>query len=153
MTNKLIARNKKAFFDFEVLEKLEAGIALQGTEVKSIREGKINLKESYARVKKGEIWLLQCHVSPYTHGNIHNHDPLRPRKLLLHGREIRRLIGKVQEKGMTLTVLSVYLKDGRIKVELGLGRGKKSADKRATQQERTERREIEKHMKQQFQRG
>ena len=148
MTIKLIARNKKAFHDYEVVEKIEAGLALQGTEVKALREGRINLKDSHAKIRNGEMWLVECHISPYTHGNIHNHDPVRPRKLLLHGSEIRRLIGKVTEKGMTLIPLSVYFNPkGRVKVELGLCRGKKTVDKRRTEQERTEKREIEKIMK------
>jgi len=148
MTVKLIARNKKAFHDYEVVEKIEAGLALQGTEVKALREGRINLKDSHAKIRNGEMWLVECHISPYTHGNIHNHDPIRPRKLLLHGSEIRRLIGKVTEKGMTLIPLSVYFNPkGRVKVELGLCRGKKTVDKRRTEQERTEKREIEKIMK------
>ncbi len=148
MTVKLIARNKKAFHDYEVVEKIEAGLALQGTEVKALREGRINLKDSHAKIRNGEMWLVECHISPYTHGNIHNHDPIRPRKLLLHGTEIRRLIGKVTEKGMTLIPLSVYFNPkGRVKVELGLCRGKKTVDKRRTEQERTEKREIEKIMK------
>ena len=148
MTIKLIARNKKAFHDYEVVEKIEAGLALQGTEVKALREGRINLKDSHAKIRNGEMWLVECHISPYTHGNIHNHDPIRPRKLLLHGSEIRRLIGKVTEKGMTLIPLSVYFNPkGRVKVELGLCRGKKTVDKRRTEQERTEKREIEKIMK------
>jgi len=148
MTVKLIARNKKAFHDYEVVEKIEAGLALQGTEVKALREGRINLKDSHAKIRNGEMWLVECHISPYTHGNIHNHDPIRPRKLLLHGAEIRRLIGKVTEKGMTLIPLSVYFNPkGRVKVELGLCRGKKTVDKRRTEQERTEKREIEKILK------
>jgi len=148
MTIKLIARNKKAFHDYEVVEKIEAGLALQGTEVKALREGRINLKDSHAKIRNGEMWLVECHISPYTHGNIHNHDAIRPRKLLLHGTEIRRLIGKVTEKGMTLIPLSVYFNPkGRVKVELGLCRGKKTVDKRRTEQERTEKREIEKIMK------
>lgn len=150
LTHKQIASNRKAFHEYEVLETFEAGIVLQGTEVKSIREGRINLKESYARVRRGEVWLMQCHINPYTYGNIHNHDPVRPRKLLLHGREIRRLIGKTQEKGMTLLPLAVYLKGGLIKIELGLGKGKKTVDKRAADQERTEKREISKLIKRQF---
>ncbi len=148
MTVKLIARNKKAFHDYEVVERIEAGLALQGTEVKALREGRINLKDSHAKIRNGEMWLVECHISPYTHGNIHNHDPIRPRKLLLHGSEIRRLIGKVTEKGMTLIPLSVYFNPkGRVKVELGLCRGKKTVDKRRTEQERTEKREIEQIMK------
>jgi SsrA-binding protein len=145
---KLIAKNKKAFHDFEVIEKLEAGLVCQGTEVKSIREGRINLKESYAIVKRGEIWLVDCHISPYSHGNIHNHEPVRRRKLLLHRQEIKRLAGKVAEKGMTLIPLAVYLNEkGRIKMELGVCKGKKTVDKRADEQERTQKREIQKILK------
>jgi len=146
---KMIAKNKKAFHDFEIVERLEAGLVLQGTEVKSIREGKINLKEAYAKIQNGEVWLVQCHISPYSHGNINNHDPLRKRKLLLHGREIRKLIGKVKERGMTLIPLAVYLKNGMVKLEVGLGKGKKTVDKRAAQQEKTQKREIDKMLKQQ----
>ena len=130
---KVIATNKKAFHDYFILEKLEAGISLLGTEVKAIREGRLNLKDSYAMVQKGEMFLYHCHISPYSHGNRENHDPTRPRKLLLHDREIRKLIGKTQEKGLTLVPLRVYLKRGLIKVELGVARGKKLYDKRETE--------------------
>ena len=147
MAVKIITKNKKAFHDYEILERFEAGIALLGTEVKSIREGRINLKESFARIKNGEVFLMQCHVSPYTHGSINNHDPVRPRKLLLHKREIKKLIGRVQEKGLTLVPLSVYLKNGKVKIEIGLCRGRKTVDKRAIQQERDQKREIEKILK------
>jgi SsrA-binding protein len=146
---KMITKNKKAFHDYEIMERLEAGLALVGTEVKSIREGKINLKESYAKIVNGEVWLVQCHISPYSHGNINNHDPLRKRKLLLHRREIKKLIGKVKERGMTLVPLAVYLKNGKVKLEVGLGKGKKTVDKRAAQQEKTQKREIDKMLKQQ----
>ncbi|MBN2431922.1 MAG: SsrA-binding protein SmpB [Acidobacteria bacterium] len=146
---KMITKNKKAFHDYEIVERLEAGLVLQGTEVKSIREGKINLKEAYAKVQNGEVWLVRCHISPYSHGNVHNHDPLRKRKLLLHRREIKKLIGKVKERGMTLIPLAVYLKNGMVKLEIGLGKGKKTVDKRAAQQEKTQKREIDKMLKQQ----
>ncbi len=130
---KVIATNKKAFHDYFLLEKLEAGIALMGTEVKSSREGRINLKDSYALVKGGEAFLPNCHISPYSHGNRENHDPLRMRKLLLHHKEIRKLIGKTQEKGLTIVPLRMYLKRGRIKLELAVARGKKLYDKRETE--------------------
>ena len=130
---KVVATNKKAYHDYFVLEKMEAGIALLGTEVKAIREGRLNLKDSYAMVQAGETFLLNCHISPYSHGNRENHDPTRSRKLLLHQKEIRRLIGKTQEKGLTLVPLRVYLKRGRVKVELGVARGKKLIDKRETE--------------------
>jgi SsrA-binding protein len=130
---KVIATNKKAFHDYFILEKMEAGIILQGTEVKAIREGRLNLKDSYATVRSGEVLLLNCHISPYSHGNRENHDPTRSRKLLLHAREIEKLIGKTQEKGLTLTPLRVYLKRGKVKVELGVAKGKKLYDKRETE--------------------
>ena len=132
-SEKLFATNKKAFHDYFILEKLEAGIVLVGTEVKSIREARINLKDSYAMIKQGEAFLLNCHISPYSHGNRQNHDPTRTRKLLLHQKEIRKMIGKTQEKGLTLVPLRVYLRRGRIKVELGVARGKKLHDKRETE--------------------
>jgi SsrA-binding protein len=130
---KLIASNKKAYHDYSILEKLEAGMVLLGTEVKAAREGRVNLKDSYAMVKQGEAFLLNCHISPYSHGNRENHDPTRTRKLLLHSNEIRKLAGKTQEKGLTLVPLRVYLKRGKIKIELGVARGKKLIDKRETE--------------------
>ncbi len=144
---KLIASNKKAFHDYFILDKLEAGISLTGTEVKSSREGRINLKDSYAAIKGGEAFLLNCHISPYSHGNRENHDPTRTRKLLLHRNEIRKLIGKTNEKGLTLIPLRVYLKRGRIKVELGLARGKKQYDKRETERRKEAERETRKAVK------
>ena len=145
---KLLATNRKAFHEYFVLDKLEAGIALLGTEVKSIREARINLKESYAAVKDGEAFLFNCHVSPYTHGNRENHDPLRRRKLLLHKGEIRKLIGKTQEKGLTLVPLRVYLRRGKIKVELGVARGKKLFDKRESERRKETDRETRAAVKQ-----
>ena len=130
---KLIAANKKAFHDYFILEKIEAGISLMGTEVKAIREGRLNLKDSYALVRAGEVFLINCHISPYSHGNRENHEPMRARKLLLHSREIRKLIGKTQEKGLTLVPLRVYLKCGKVKFELGIAKGKKLFDKRETE--------------------
>jgi len=139
---KIIATNKKAFHDYFVLEKLEAGICLVGTEVKSSREGRVNLKDSYAIVKGGETYLMNCHISPYSHGNRENHDPIRARKLLLHQKEIRKLIGKTQEKGLTLVPLRMYLKRGRIKVELAVARGKKLYDKRESERRKEMEREA-----------
>jgi SsrA-binding protein len=130
---KLIASNKKAYHDYFILDKLEAGMVLLGTEVKAAREGRVNLKDSYASVRQGEAFLLNCHISPYSHGNRENHDPTRTRKLLLHSNEIRKLAGKTQEKGLTLVPLRVYLKRGKIKIELGVARGKKLIDKRETE--------------------
>lgn len=146
---KLIASNKKAFHDYFILEKLESGIALTGTEVKSIREGRVNLKDSYSLIRNSEAFLFNCHVSPYSHGNRENHDPLRVRKLLLHRQEIRRLIGKSQEKGLTLVPLRMYLKRGRVKVEIGVARGKKLYDKRETEK----RKEMDKEARAAVKRG
>ena len=145
---KLVASNKKAYHDYFILEKLGAGIALLGTEVKSTREGRINLKDSYASIKDGEPVLVGCHISPYSHGNRQNHDPVRTRKLLMHRQEIRKLIGKTQEKGLTLIPLRVYLKRGRVKVELGVARGKKEYDKRETERRKEVDRETRAAMKQ-----
>ncbi len=144
---KPVASNRKAFHDYFILDKLEAGVALLGTEVKSIREGRINLKDSYALIRDGEPFLVNCHISPYSHGNRENHDPLRTRKLLLHRKEIRKLIGKTQEKGLTLVPLRVYLKRGRIKIELGVARGKKEYDKRETERRKEVDRETRAAMK------
>ncbi len=139
---KTIASNKKAYHEYFILDKLEAGISLLGTEVKAIREGRLNLKDSYALVRDGEVWLYNCHISPYSHGNRENHEPTRPRKLLLHRQEIRKLIGKTQEKGLTLTPLRVYFKRGKIKVELGVARGKKLVDKRESERKKEADREA-----------
>ncbi|HSW38245.1 MAG TPA: SsrA-binding protein SmpB [Acidobacteriota bacterium] len=145
---KVIATNKKAFHDYLILEKMEAGISLLGTEVKAIREGRLNLKDSFALVREGEMLLHNCHISPYSHGNRENHDPTRSRKLLLHHKEIRKLIGKTQEKGLTLVPLRVYFKKGKVKVELGIARGKKLFDKRETERRKEADREAETAMKQ-----
>jgi SsrA-binding protein len=145
--DKQIASNRRARHDFEILETVEAGLVLRGTEVKALRDGRADLKESYARVENGEAWLLGCHVSPYAQGNRANHDPLRPRKLLLHKREIGRLLGKVMEKGLTLVPLRLYFKHGRVKVELGLARGRKTLDKRHVIREREERREMDRALR------
>ena len=126
----VLATNRQAFYNYFVEEKVEAGIALVGTEVKSLREGRANLKDGYAMVRQGEVWLINCHISPYSHGNLNNHDPLRERKLLLHREEIRRLDRKRRMSGLTLVPLRLYVRKGRIKVELGLARGKKLYDKR-----------------------
>jgi SsrA-binding protein len=144
---KSVATNKKAFHDYFILEKIEAGISLLGTEVKAIREGRLNLKDSYAMVQSGEMFLFNCHISPYSHGNRENHDPTRTRKLLLHEREIRKLIGKTQEKGLALVPLRVVLKRGRVKIELGIARGKKLIDKRETERRKEADREAKAAMK------
>jgi SsrA-binding protein len=145
---KMISVNKEARFSYAIEDKYEAGLVLQGTEVKSLREGRVNLKESYARVKDGEIFLYNCHISEYSHGNRQNHDPLRPRKLLLHRQEIKRLFGKVSQQGYTLVPLQLYFTHGKAKLEIGLGKGKKLHDKRQTIKERTAKREIERAFKQ-----
>ena len=144
---KNICINKEATHLYFIEERFEAGLVLRGTEVKSLREGRANLKESYARVSGDEIFLVNCHISPYSHGNQLNHDPLRSRKLLLHRREIRKLIGKVSEKGFTLVPISMYFSDGKAKLELGLGKGKKLHDKRESMKERVANREMERAFK------
>jgi SsrA-binding protein len=142
-----IAQNRKAYHDYSIEETVEAGISLTGTEVKSVREGRVNLKDSYVIIKNGEAFLLNCHISPYSHGNIMNHDPLRTRKLLLHKREIQKLLGKATQKGYSLIPLKIYLKGPRIKVEIGLAKGKKLFEKRESIKAREARREIERAMK------
>lgn len=144
---KLIANNKKAYHDYFIEENYEAGIALHGTEVKSMRQGKCSIKESFIRIEDGEVYVYGMHVSPYEKGNIFNKDPLRVKKLLLHKQEINRLAGKVAEKGLTLVPLQVYFKDGRVKVEIGLARGKKLYDKRQDIAKKDQRREAEKEFK------
>lgn len=128
----LIAENRKAFHDYHILDTLEAGIALLGTEVKGIREGRANLRDAYARVEQGEVWLHNVHISPYTHRGYVDHDPKRKRRLLLHRHEIRKLIGKTVEKGLTLVPTRLYFKRGRVKVTLALAKGKQAHDKRET---------------------
>jgi SsrA-binding protein len=141
--DRTIATNRRARHNYEILETQEAGLVLRGTEVKSLRGGLVNFKDAYATVRNGEMWLLGCHISPYSHGTDANHDPERDRKLLLHGREIARLEGKVAERGLTLIPLRLYFKNGRAKLELGLGRGKKLHDKRSALREREVRREMD----------
>jgi len=130
---KVVCQNKKARYDYEIIEVIEAGMVLLGTEVKSLRQGRANLKDSYARIKDGELFLMQCHISPYTHAYYDNHEPDRVRKLLVHKREIKRLQGKTQEKGLTLVPLKIYFKDGKAKVELALARGKRKTEERELQ--------------------
>jgi SsrA-binding protein len=138
------AENRKARHDYFILETYETGIVLKGTEIKSVREGRANLKDSFARVQNGEILLYNLHISPYEYGNRENHDPLRTRKLLMHRREIARLVGKTQEKGLALVPLRIYFKQGLAKVELALAKGKKLYDKREAIAERETQRELEK---------
>ncbi|MCK4930843.1 MAG: SsrA-binding protein SmpB [Candidatus Aminicenantes bacterium] len=145
---RLIAKNKKAFFNYEILETYEAGVALVGSEVKSIREGRISLKESYAEIKEGEVFLVSCHVSPYEAANRFNHDPLRDRKLLLHRREIKRLTGKIKERGLTLVPTKVLINDkGKVKIELALAKGKRAYQKREAIRERDRDREMQAELK------
>ena len=144
---KPMAQNKKAFHDYFVEERLECGMELKGTEVKSMRQGRMNLKESFAVVKDGEVLVCGMHISPYEKGNIFNKDPLRERKLLMHRYEINKLKGKIQEKGYTLVPLQVYFKGSLVKVEIGLARGKKLYDKRADIAKKDQRRELEKEFK------
>jgi SsrA-binding protein len=129
---RLLAENRKAYHDYEILETYEAGLVLVGTEVKAIREGRVNLRDSYARVERGEVWAFNVHISPYSHRGYVDHQPLRSRKLLLHKAEIRKLIGRTVEKGLTLVPLRMYLQRGRVKLAVGLARGKKAHDKRET---------------------
>jgi SsrA-binding protein len=142
-SEKNICQNKTARLNYFIDDTFEAGIVLVGTEVKSLREGRANLKDGYAVVKDEEVYLHELHISPYTHGNRYNHDPLRVRKLLLHKREIRRLYGKSREKGLTLVPLKMYFKNGKVKVEIGIGRGKKLHDKREDIKLKEDQRDIE----------
>ena len=127
-----IAENRKARHDYHILDTWEAGVALLGTEVKSIREGRVNLRDSYARINNGEVWMMNVHISPYSHRGSSDHAELRRRKLLLHAHEIRKMVGQTAEKGFTLVPLELYLKNGRVKVRLGLAKGKQAHDKRET---------------------
>jgi SsrA-binding protein len=141
--DRTVATNRRARHEYEILETVEAGLVLRGTEVKSLRAGHVNFKDSYATMRNGEAWLVGCHVSPYSHGTDANHEPERDRKLLLHRREIARLTGKIAERGLTVVPLRLYFKHGRVKIELGLARGKKLHDKRSALREREVRREMD----------
>ena len=144
---KIVANNKKAFFDYFIEETYEAGVSLAGTEVKSLRMGKGSIKEAFIRLEKGEVYLYGMHISPYEKGNIFNKDPLRVRKLLMHKYEINKLLGKIKEKGYTLVPLNIYFKGSLVKVEVGLARGKKLYDKREAIAKKDQRREAEKDFK------
>ena len=144
---KIISQNKKAYHDYFVEEKYEAGVELFGTEVKSIRAGKVNVKEAYCDIKDGEVFVVGMHISPYEQGNVFNKDPLRPKKLLLHKREILKLFGLVSQKGYTLVPLQVYLKNSRVKIEIGLCRGKKLYDKRDDMARNDAKRDMERAFK------
>ncbi|MGC7871809.1 SsrA-binding protein SmpB [Desulfosporosinus sp. SYSU MS00001] len=144
---KVVSDNRKAFHDYFIEDRIEAGIILTGTEIKSIRNGRVNLKDSYAHLDNGEIWVYQMHISPYEQGNRFNHDPLRPRKLLLHRSEINKLVGRIQQQGLTLIPTKMYLKRGLAKVELGVAQGKKNYDKRQALAEKESKRDIERALK------
>jgi SsrA-binding protein len=147
-SHRVLSTNRKAFYDYMIEEKVEAGIVLLGTEVKALREGRLNLKESYAAIINGKAILHNCHIGTYSHGNLMNHEPLRPRTLLLHKKEIERLTEKVQQKGLTLVPLRLYFNEkGRVKLEIALARGKKTYDRRETIKKREAGREIDRAMK------
>ncbi len=142
-----ILNNRQAYHEYHINDKYEAGAALVGTEVKSIMDGRVQLKDSYVAIKDGEVWLLNAHISHYSHGNIQNHDPVRPRKLLLHRREIEKLEKETTQKGMTLVVTSIYWKNGRIKFEVGVAKGKKLYDKRETEMRKAIEKETQVQLK------
>src|SRR4026208_1776527 len=147
MEEKVMAANRSAFHEYHISDKYEAGIALTGTEVKSVMGGRVQLKESYVAVRDGEVWLFNAHISPYSHGNRENHEPLRTRKLLLHKREISKLDEATAKQGMTLVPTQLYLKNGRIKIEVGVARGKEMHDKRKADMKRTVERETRAQLK------
>ena len=147
MPDKTVAVNRRARHEYAVEETLEAGIALTGTEIKSIRAGRVNLAEAYARIEKGEAWLIGAHIAPYEQGNRNNHEPTRTRKLLLHRDQIAELVGRTQAKGFTLVPLKLYIRNGMAKLEIGIARGKKAYDKRRTIAKRDARRELERSTK------
>ena len=144
---KIVVRNRKARHEYHILETYEAGLVLQGTEVKSLRDGRANLQDSYARFDRGELWLLNLHVSPYEAGNRFNHDPLRPRKLLLNRKELRKLVGQVGQEGLTLVPLDIYFRRGRAKTTIGLVKGKQLHDKREDLKRREHQRDVERELK------
>ncbi len=144
---RVVATNRKARHDYEIIETYEAGIALTGTEIKSVREGRVNLQDGFVLIKDGEAWLMNVHISPYHHGSLHNHEPRRPRKLLLHKWEINRLAGRVREKGWTIVPLRMYIKNGWAKVEIALVRGRKQYDKRREIAKREFEREKQRYLK------
>lgn len=150
---RVFATNRKAFHDYEILESLEVGIELTGTEIKSVRAGKMNLREAYARVQNNQVWLYNMHISPYDQGNIWNHEPLRPRRLLLHRGEIAKLASKSQEQGLTLVPLRMYARKGHAKLELAVVRGKRQYDKRATIADREAKRDLDRVVKEAYARG
>ena len=142
-----IAKNRKAYHDYHILDEIEAGIVLLGTEVKAIREHKVNLKDSFARIQRGEVWLENCHIGAYGHGNRENHEPRRRRKLLLHRGQINKIVGKANQQGLTLVPLALYFKNGKAKVQLAVAKGKKSYDKREAKRKKIIEREIQAQLK------
>ncbi|MBI4330739.1 MAG: SsrA-binding protein SmpB [Chloroflexi bacterium] len=149
MAEKVVSLNRKAYHDYTILETLEAGLALTGTEIKSIREGAVNIRDAYAHPEKGEVWLFNSHIARYDPGSLYNHEPTRPRKLLLHKDQINSLIGQMTQKGLTLIPLKLYLKNGKAKIELGVAKGKKLYDKRKSIQERETRLEMQRAVRHQ----
>jgi SsrA-binding protein len=147
MAVKLIAENRRARFDYELLERFEAGLVLTGTEVKSLRQGRATLAQAYAEVRDGEAWLQGAEIAVYDHGNMSNHEPMRPRKLLLHRRELDRLYGTIREKGLTIVPTKLYFKDGRVKIELAVARGKEQRDKRRDIADRDAQRQMQRALK------
>jgi SsrA-binding protein len=145
--DRVVTTNRRAFHDFHILESVEAGIVLTGTEIKSIRNGKATISEAYARVDNGELWLIGSNIAPYTHGNRANHEPDRPRKLLVHRRELDRLRASIEQKGLTLVPLRLHLKQGRAKIDIGIARGKKLYDKRTAEVDRQSRRDVERALR------
>lgn len=147
---RVVNNNRKARHEYEIIASYEAGIVLKGTEVKAVREGKVNLSDAYARFRQGELWLIGMHISPYTKSDVENHDPLRDRKLLLKGRELKKLFRQVEEKGVSLIPLKVYIKGHLVKIDLGLGRGKRKYDKRAAIAERDQKRDMDRQRKMRY---
>lgn len=147
---KVVYNNKRANFDYELQERFEAGIVLTGTEIKSIRASKVSLQKSFVQARDNELWLLEANIAQYDHGNIHNHDPERPRKLLLHRREINKILAALAQKGLTLVPTRLYLKDGRAKVEVALARGKRKYDKRADLAKRDSDRQVERALREKY---
>ncbi len=148
---KVVATNRKATHDYTIEDRYEAGLVLMGTEIKSIREGRVNIREGYVQERDGELWMINVHVAPYDQAGRHGHDPLRPRKLLLHRKEINRLLGSIRERGYTLIVLRIYLKNGRAKAEIALARGKRKYDKREAISKREAEREMRRDWKSKWQ--
>jgi SsrA-binding protein len=147
---KIIAKNKRATFDYILLETFEAGLVLTGTEIKSVRANQVSLRRSYVQQRNGELWLVEAHIAPYVHGNIQNHDPVRPRKLLLHSREIGKIIDQMQQKSLTLVPTKLYLKNGRAKVEIALAQGKKKHDKRQDLAKKDDQRRVERALREKY---